>query len=88
MTLHAVATSSVRVKVASISSFLVMKGMALGDRMKEEDAWDIYYCVQNYPGELDALVDELRPNIEHSMVKEGFTKIAGAFASEKHVGPT
>jgi hypothetical protein len=31
---------SVRVRVASIVAFLVMKGMALDDRLKEKDAWD------------------------------------------------
>lgn len=82
------ASDSVRVQVASVSSFLVMKGMALDDRMKEKDAWDIYYCVRNYPGGLDALIDELRPHLGHSLVREGLTKIAEAFASEKQVGPT
>jgi len=33
-----------------------MKGMALDDRLKEKDAWDIYYCIQNYPGGLDHLI--------------------------------
>jgi len=67
--------------------FLVMKGMALDDRLKEKDAWDIYYCIQNYPGGLDHLIGEFRPYIEHGLVKEGLEKIAKHFASEKHVGP-
>ena len=37
---------SVVVRVASIVPFLVMKGMALADRLKEKDPWDIYYCVK------------------------------------------
>lgn len=79
---------SVRVQVASIVSFLVMKGMALDDRLKEKDAWDIYYCVQNYPGGLDALGEELRSHLGHALVREGLAKIAKHFASEKNVGPT
>ena len=82
------AIDSVRVRVASIVSFLVMKGMALDDRMKEKDAWDIYYCVQNYPGGLDALAEELRSRLGHALVREGLAKIAKNFASEKNVGPT
>ena len=35
-----------------------MKGMALDERLKEKDAWDIYYCFQNYPGGLDNLIRE------------------------------
>jgi hypothetical protein len=36
--------------------FFVMKGMALHDRLKEKDAWDIYYCTKNYTGGIDKLV--------------------------------
>ena len=77
---------SVEVQVASIAPFLVMKGMALEDRLKEKDAWDIYYCLKNYPGGLDALAAEFRPLAEHGLVKEGLEKIAEHFASDEHVG--
>ncbi len=78
---------SVTVRVASIVPFIVMKGMALADRMKEKDAWDIYYCLKNYPGGLDPLVDAFKLFMSHGLVKEGLEKIAEKFASEKHVGP-
>ena len=78
---------SVRILVASIVSFLVMKGMALDERLKEKDAYDIYYCVQNFPGGLDALVDELKTQTGHALVREGLGKIAKHFASETHAGP-
>ncbi|MDY6988440.1 MAG: nucleotidyl transferase AbiEii/AbiGii toxin family protein [Thermodesulfobacteriota bacterium] len=82
------ARAGVKVRVASIVTFLVMKSMALDDRMKEKDAWDIYYCLQNYPGGLDSLVDAFRPHVEHGLVREGLQKMAKHFASEKAVGPT
>lgn len=78
---------SITVRIASIVPFMVMKAMALYDRLKEKDAWDIYYCIQNYPGGMDALVDEFKPHMEHGLVKEGLQKIAEKFASENHVGP-
>ena len=81
------ARDTVKVRVASIVPFLVMKGMALGERLKEKDAWDIYYCIQNYPGRLDKLIAEFRPHLRHALVREGLEKIAKHFASEKHVGP-
>ncbi|MCK4487118.1 MAG: hypothetical protein KAU38_10205 [Desulfobacterales bacterium] len=81
------ARDTVKVRVASIVPFLVMKGMALDERLKEKDAWDIYYCIQNYPGGLDYLIEEFRPHLEHGLVREGLDKIAKHFASEKHVGP-
>ena len=79
---------SVKIRVASLVTFLVMKGMALDDRLKEKDAWDIIYYVRNYPGGLDALVDELKPHLKHGLVREGLQKIEKYFASASHVGPT
>ena len=81
------AKDSVKVRISSIVPFLVMKGMALQDRLKEKDAWDLYYCIQNYPGGIDALVEECKPHIENRLVKEGLLKIAEKFTSETHIGP-
>jgi hypothetical protein len=78
---------SVKVHVSSIVPFLIMKGMALDDRLKEKDAWDIYFCLRNYPGGIDAVVEEFKPHMGHGLVKEGLRKIAKHFASETHVGP-
>jgi hypothetical protein len=75
------------VRVASVVPFIVMKGMALVDRLKEKDAYDIYYCVRRYPGGVGALVEEFRPHISHSLVVEGLANIADKFASPEHVGP-
>jgi hypothetical protein len=75
------------VRVSSVVAFLVMKGMALHDRLKEKDAWDIYFTLINYPGGLDALADEIRPHLHHNLVQEGMRKIAEKFASSEHVGP-
>jgi hypothetical protein len=78
---------SVIVRVSSVVPFVIMKGMALADRMKEKDAWDIHYCLKNYPGGLDALSHAFEPFMPHGLVKEGLAKIAEKFASENHVGP-
>jgi hypothetical protein len=81
------AQNVVRVRVASIVPFLVMKGMAMDTRMKEKDAYDIYYCVRHYPGGIDALAEEFKPHLHHGLVKEGLLKMAGKFSSEKAFGP-
>ncbi len=78
---------SVTIRVASLVPFLVMKGMALDERLKEKDAWDIYYCMLNYPGGIDALAEEFRPHIPHGLVQEGLKKIAKHFAAENNLGP-
>ncbi len=75
------------VRVASIPSFLVMKGMAIADRIKEKDAWDIYYCLLHYPGGLESLADSVRPFLFKGLVEEGIWKIAEKFRSPEHFGP-
>jgi len=77
----------VTVRIASIVPFIVMKGMALDDRLKEKDAWDIYYCLLAYPGGIDAIAEEFRPHIAHSLVREGLGKVAQHFSSTKALGP-
>jgi hypothetical protein len=74
-------------KVAGIVPFLVMKGMAMYERLKEKDAYDIYYCVDHYPGGVKELAAEFRPPIINKLVVEGLEKIRSKFASIEHIGP-
>lgn len=78
---------SVSVRVASIVPFIVMKSMALVGRIKEKDAWDIHFCIENYPGGIPALAEVFKPFLSHGLVKEGLRNIAEKFASVDHVGP-
>ncbi|MBI2266537.1 MAG: hypothetical protein HYU64_15475 [Armatimonadetes bacterium] len=79
---------SVTIRVASMVPFISMKGLALDERLKEKDAWDIYYCIRNYPGGLETLAGEFKPHVDRRQVREGLDKIAKHFAGENHVGPT
>lgn len=57
------------------------------DRLKEKDAWDIYFTLMNCPGGLDVLASEIRPHLNDGLVQEGFRKISEKFVSPEHVGP-
>jgi hypothetical protein len=74
-------------RVAAIVPWLVMKGMALVDRLKEKDAYDIYYCLRYYTGGAAALGLALRPHLGNRLVREGLQKIRSQFLSVDHVGP-
>jgi len=87
-TLPSGARNEVIVKVPSIGPFLVMKGMALWERMKEKDAYDIYYCCRNYPRGLPALVKAIRPLVRNKLSREGLGKIKTKFAIVDGIGPT
>jgi hypothetical protein len=74
-------------KVAGIVPFLVMKGMTMYERMKEKDAYDIYYCVEHFPGGVEGLAAEFKSFIKNKLVIEGLGKIRNKFASVEHIGP-
>lgn len=74
-------------KVAGIVPFLVMKGMAMYERMKEKDAYDIYYCVEHFPGGIERLAAEFKSFIKNKLVIESLGKIKSKFASVEHIGP-
>jgi len=74
-------------KVAGIVPFLVMKGMVMNERMKEKDAYDIYYCVEHFPGGVESLALEFNSFRKNKLVLEGLGKIRSKFASVEHIGP-
>lgn len=81
-------TNSVRVAVASIPALLAMKGFAINNRDKPKDAYDIYYCVRNYPDGLDALAEATTPLLENEKAVEGYTYISNKFEELEGYGPT
>jgi len=82
------ATNKLTVKVASIGTFLVMKGMALWQRMNEKDAYDVYYCCKYYPGGLGSLIEAVGSLVKNNLAKEGLRKIKAKFATIDGIGPT
>ena len=62
----------VEIAVCSIPALIAMKGYALHGRLKQKDAYDIYYSIRNYPGGADALAEACRPLLEHKSGVQGF----------------
>jgi hypothetical protein len=73
--------------VASIPALLVMKGYALVQRDKKKDAYDIYFCIRNYPDGTDALAAECRKLLDDPVAREGFANIASKFDGAESFGP-
>jgi len=82
------ATREVTVRVSSIGPFLVTKGMALWGRIKEKDAFEIYYCCRHYPGGIAALARDTRSLMNNELAREGFGKIMERFRHINALGPT
>ncbi len=81
-------TNCVEIAVCSIPALLAMKGYALTGRYKQKDAYDIYYCVRNYPGGCKALAEDCQPLMIIPMAVKGYHHIAEKFSSLDGFGPT
>jgi hypothetical protein len=81
-------TNRVEIAVCSIPALLAMKGHAVAGRYKQKDAYDIYYCVRNFPGGPEMLAETCKPLLEHASGIEGYTHIANKFQDVDDFGPT
>ncbi len=81
------AENTVELRVSGIVPFIVMKGMALYDRLKEKDAYDIYFCLTKFPGGVRELAESFRSLINDKLVREGLSKVRSKFSSIGSMGP-
>ena len=79
--------NSVRLRVASIPAFLVMKGHAIIGRDKPKDSYDIYYAIKHFEDGIGALADLSRSLIEHQVAKQAFDNIGQKFDRIDGYGP-
>jgi hypothetical protein len=75
------------IRVVAITRFIAMKAIAMANRLKEKDAWDIYYCIHNYPGGVERLAEEFEPLLKNKLILEAFIDLKDKFASPDHIGP-
>ena len=75
------------IKIAGIVPFIIMKAMAMADREKEKDPYDIYFVLRHYPGGPEQLIKLFEPHIEHGLIREGLEEMAERFESPNHIGP-
>lgn len=80
-------TNRVEIAVCSIPALLAMKGHATAGRYKQKDAYDVYYCIRNYPGGIDALARACRPLLDHASGAKGYQFIAEKFDTADGYGP-
>jgi hypothetical protein len=80
--------NQVEIAVCSIPALLAMKGHALRGRYKQKDAYDIYYCIRNYPEGISPLSAECRLLLNHASASDGYRFIAEKFNSVDDHGPT
>jgi len=75
------------IKICNVASFLVMKSIALNDRLKPKDAYDIYFVISKYDGGVEAIAEKLRPIMSNALVREALGYLRKGFESVDHFGP-
>ena len=81
------AKDTATIRVAAIVPFIVMKAMAMRDRLKQKDPYDIYYCLQYFPGGIDEIAELFRLFKGNKLVEEALGILSEKFNSPEHVGP-
>ena len=79
---------TVTISVAGIVPFIVMKAMAMRDRSKRKDPYDVYYCLQYFPDGIDKIVEHVKLLKENKLVQEALEILEEKFDSPEHVGPS
>jgi len=82
------ARTRVRVKVADVVGSLALKGIAIGERYAEKDAYDIYALCAHCGGGPPAVAELLRPFRDEEPVRRGLAAIAEKFRDRDAEGPT
>lgn len=80
-------TNRVEIAVCSIPALLAMKGHAMVGRLKQKDAYDIYYCIRNFPDGINALAEECRAVLEEESGEKGYFAINEKFETIESYGP-
>lgn len=81
------AENRVRLRVASLSDFIIMKAYAIGGRDKPKDVYDLCYCLEEYPGGIAALGEEWRDRTDRSLTDGAVQILREKFETVNHYGP-
>jgi len=75
------------IKVANVTACFVMKGIALGERTSEKDAYDLYMLARYYKEGPQSVLSELNKLGSHGLMKEVLRNIEEHFKDVKSIGP-
>lgn len=76
------------IKSAGIVALIVMKAHAMNIRKKSKDAYDIWFCLANYPGNIEIVAKAFKPHVGKNSVKIALALLSENFKSIDDRGPT
>lgn len=77
----------IELQIASLPAVIGLKGLALGNRYKEKDAYDIYALCRHYRADVAETTAILKPYVALDGLKEGMGCIRAKFTTVKDAGP-
>jgi len=81
------ATNTVRLRVASLADFLVMKAHAIGLRDKPKDTYDFCYCLEHFPAGMEDLAEDWTKRDGEKNIAKAVEFLREKFASVEAFGP-
>ncbi len=81
------AKNTIRLRLASLSDFLVMKARAIGQREKPKDVYDLCYCLDHVEGGMETLAKDWRERIKDDAVERAIAILREKFADTGSFGP-
>lgn len=81
------ADNTVRLHVASMADFLVMKALAIGGRDKPKDSYDFCYCLDNSPEGPAGLAEIWKKQTPRRLVARSLDILREKFATVNSFGP-
>jgi hypothetical protein len=81
------ATNTVRLRVASLADFLVMKAQAIGGRDKPKDTYDFCYCLEQFPAGMEKLAEDWKKRAGEKNIAKAVEILREKFASVNAFGP-
>lgn len=81
------AKNKVRLLVASVEDFIVMKAHAIGGREKPKDSYDLCYCLEHSPEGLEGLAEDWKKRAGEPEVAEAIEILREKFESIDSFGP-
>ena len=64
-----------------------MKAHAMNIRKKSKDAYDIWFCLANYPGNIESIAKAFKPHVRKNSVKTALALLSENFKSTDDKGP-
>ena len=81
------AVTEVDFKMLDVVGCLGTKGIALGDRYKHKDAYDIVSVLDHYGDGVNEVASAFKPFLEETQIRESLKRLSNMFSNEKSEGP-